>query len=517
MNEKIGANFGDNSVGDTTEKLPINRTHIQRPNYFLGRETELSRITNIFNSKQIVILYGIGGVGKTELATEYVTTCSYCCPQVIVFKDDDDITFDKFATRILYPQEIYDKFLGLIIANKELAYGVLTNVLMQLDDNVILLIDNANQLDLQFLDNLLKILKCKIILTTRKKIELTAQQNNKIEYLEINELSKAVAGKIFQHSYDKFIENEEYLFNEFVYDEYCGNTQAIVMIAKMLKEQGVTLTDYISKKEKYLKESRFSIAIHGENKFDTVANNLCQFFKITGYVDNSLDNVYTQILTILMVTEQCGIDEYSIIKELSLETSNSFIELSNRGLINRNILEDKSVVLTMHPMVIRALTLYEIQPNNKIIQFVRNYIQQSLTKTCDFERSDLDTFRKLIERLKHFHALLSGFEPEKTVYKGSISDDDNIIDILLNEDNNLPLLMRTQDGREIAFEQVAVIPHDERLYCVLKPLDKIEGIADNEAVVFYVDEEIDPPALLVCTDEKIAIEIFKEYYELLNN
>ena len=36
--------------------------------------------------------------------------------------------------------------------------------------------------------------------------------------------------------------------------------------------------------------------------------------------------------------------------------------------------------------------------------------------------------------------------------------------------------------------QIAVIPRDEELYCILKPMTKIKGIKDDEAFVFKVDE-----------------------------
>lgn len=98
---------------------------------------------------------------------------------------------------------------------------------------------------------------------------------------------------------------------------------------------------------------------------------------------------------------------------------------------------------------------------------------------------------------------------------------EDILDILLDKDNRDPIVLIDEKGRRIAFEQVAIIPHGEdnkrRLYVVLKPIDKIDGIADDEAIVFYVDEvETGSPVLKVETDEKVAIEVFGEYYRLLD-
>lgn len=95
----------------------------------------------------------------------------------------------------------------------------------------------------------------------------------------------------------------------------------------------------------------------------------------------------------------------------------------------------------------------------------------------------------------------------------------DIIDILLDEENKDPIVLVDSNGRKIAFEQIAVIPYNEKLYCVLKPMDKIENVADDEAIVFYVDEgenEEDELALKVETDELTAMEVFEKYYDLLD-
>lgn len=93
----------------------------------------------------------------------------------------------------------------------------------------------------------------------------------------------------------------------------------------------------------------------------------------------------------------------------------------------------------------------------------------------------------------------------------------NIIDVLMDEDNKDPIVLMDGTGKRLSFEQIAVIPYNEKLYCVLKPIDKIENVNDDEAIVFYVDEqEGREPVLMVETDEKIAMDVFDEYYNLLD-
>lgn len=96
----------------------------------------------------------------------------------------------------------------------------------------------------------------------------------------------------------------------------------------------------------------------------------------------------------------------------------------------------------------------------------------------------------------------------------------DLLDVLLDKDNKDPIVLMDEKGRQISFEQVAIIPYDikdERvLYVVLKPIDKIEGIADDEAVVFLVDQDKAGNTILrVEEDEEIAIAVFDKYYDLL--
>ncbi len=92
----------------------------------------------------------------------------------------------------------------------------------------------------------------------------------------------------------------------------------------------------------------------------------------------------------------------------------------------------------------------------------------------------------------------------------------SILDVLMDEDDRDPIRLADSEGRELLFEQVAVIPYEEKIYCILKPITRIEGVAEDEAIVFYVEESPDaPPVLMVEHDELKAIEVFEAYYDLL--
>ena len=89
------------------------------------------------------------------------------------------------------------------------------------------------------------------------------------------------------------------------------------------------------------------------------------------------------------------------------------------------------------------------------------------------------------------------------------------IDMLLDDECTDDITLYDENNNPVDFEQIAVIPYNEKVYCVLRPLDKIPGIKDDEAVVFYVDERPTGSVLMVEQNEKTAIAVFDEYYNLL--
>ena len=92
----------------------------------------------------------------------------------------------------------------------------------------------------------------------------------------------------------------------------------------------------------------------------------------------------------------------------------------------------------------------------------------------------------------------------------------DILDVILDESNVDPITLQDDKGNRISFEQVAVVPYKEKIYAILKPIDKIEGIAEDEAIVFVADESVSPTVLRVEQNQEIAVKIFDEYYNLVD-
>lgn len=96
----------------------------------------------------------------------------------------------------------------------------------------------------------------------------------------------------------------------------------------------------------------------------------------------------------------------------------------------------------------------------------------------------------------------------------------DLLDVLLDPRNTDPVILEDEDGKRYAFEQVAIIPYtvsgEKNLYAVLKPVDKIEGVGDDEAIVFRVNVYDDGSSdMSLEEDEDIAVAVYREYIKLL--
>ena len=94
----------------------------------------------------------------------------------------------------------------------------------------------------------------------------------------------------------------------------------------------------------------------------------------------------------------------------------------------------------------------------------------------------------------------------------------NPIDALFDDENCDPIILFNEKGEEIAFEQIALIPINEKTYAILAPVKPIEGLGENEGLVFSIElnEEINQEYLMLVTDEKIIDDVFKIYDDLID-
>lgn len=88
------------------------------------------------------------------------------------------------------------------------------------------------------------------------------------------------------------------------------------------------------------------------------------------------------------------------------------------------------------------------------------------------------------------------------------------IDLLLDENYTGNIVMYDENDKEVEFEQIAIIPFNDKIYALLHPLN-VDTLDEDEAIVFSVEEIDDEDAIVLVEDMNVVNAVFDEYYRLL--
>ena len=103
--------------------------------------------------------------------------------------------------------------------------------------------------------------------------------------------------------------------------------------------------------------------------------------------------------------------------------------------------------------------------------------------------------------------------------ENSVEEELNPIDCLFDEDNTDPIVMYNEKGEKVEFEQIALIPIEEDIYAILKPTEEMEGIGEDEALVFEIvepEDEEEEEYLNLVSDLTIIDKVFDIYNKLID-
>ncbi|MFM9947292.1 MAG: NB-ARC domain-containing protein [Saprospiraceae bacterium] len=197
-----------------------------QPEYFLGRETDLLNIRDKFFSGEhfLLLVNGVGGVGKTALASRYYQTYQNDYTHTAWVLNEKNIT----NALLLLAAPLGVQFEEHMNAGERLE--ILLKALADLPRPCLLVIDNANESD-DLEANYQKLRRCSnfhLLLTTR----LTALAN--AATYPIDGLPEAEALQLFKKYYPRFKpEKEEAIFKE-IRTAVDGNTLVVELLAKNL-------------------------------------------------------------------------------------------------------------------------------------------------------------------------------------------------------------------------------------------------------------------------------------------
>ena len=92
-------------------------------------------------------------------------------------------------------------------------------------------------------------------------------------------------------------------------------------------------------------------------------------------------------------------------------------------------------------------------------------------------------------------------------------DKKDLIKQILDTDNLEDVILFDDEGKEIVFRQVAVIPFEEKIYAILIPKTAVEGVQKGEGLLFSIDES--KHSLELVNDTDIIDKVLKIYFSLI--
>jgi len=107
--------------------------------------------------------------------------------------------------------------------------------------------------------------------------------------------------------------------------------------------------------------------------------------------------------------------------------------------------------------------------------------------------------------------------------KEKVKEEKSPIDCLFDENDTSAISLFNEKGEEVKFEQIALIPLNDKIYAILKPTNKMEFIGEDEALVFEVvqnEDEKDGSVeeyLNLVSDIDTIDKAFAEYNKLVDD
>ena len=88
------------------------------------------------------------------------------------------------------------------------------------------------------------------------------------------------------------------------------------------------------------------------------------------------------------------------------------------------------------------------------------------------------------------------------------------VDRFFDDENDQHVVLEDENGKEIEFEKVDLVDYDANYYVILHPVTPMDGVSEDEAFVFLIDEEQD--CVHCIDDEDVVSAVFDIYYEHLD-
>ena len=363
-------------------------SEVPRPcRYFLGREEELDELHTMLEENSKAFLYGIAGIGKSELAKAYAKQ------------------YKKYYTNILYVEYAGDLHQAVTDMDftddlpedgEEERFRKHNRFLRSLKDDTLLIIDNFNVTATQdsFLPVVLKY-RCRILFTTRSKFDGHC-------ILQLKEIRDPAS--LFQLAAAFYSEAEVHqTLVEEIIEIVHRHAFAVELAAKLLKN-GILPPEHLLEKLREEKaslenEDKISAIKDGQNSKATYYNHIHTLFSLY-----SISVEQQEIMRNLCFLPPAGISARIFADWLGLTDLNDINDLIETGFVQATTRH----TISLHPMI-QEIALSETKPSVTGCHTLLN----SLQKICLMHGTEVSYYKKLFQTVGNIMRMIEKDDPTK--------------------------------------------------------------------------------------------------------
>ena len=374
-------------------KLPLGN------NYFCGRDIELQEIHTLLQQEKFLLLHGVGGIGKTELAKHYAMTYAEEYDAVVFVR-----FLDSMENTILSDTNFPIVHCTRSDGESDAAYlERKMQVLRQIcTPRHLILLDNFDTGDCENLDFLTE-LPCPILVTSRVDYDGIFPQ------YEVDILSDESALYQMMAYYTK---REPDLYTDAILKALNGHTMAVELVAKQMALHQLTSREMYEKlcaegisgddgKVRQLKDSTL--------REKTAFHHMEILFSV---LDLSESEKQVLRCAALVGATPMVRQYFEVISDLNEAETNSLDRLIQSGWISE-VYQDEMCILSTHPLIVEVLC-EKLRPNSREC---KNMVELAGSVAGYIEESENAEQRFLsVQWLDHMAHHIQGDDPELSFF-----------------------------------------------------------------------------------------------------